>query len=89
MERLNREFQQWGFVYGRRIPMNRKEYFMAFTMYEIDYDNEMGYRKASGSKETGFVIKNSELEDADDDVSVEPTSGKKFGLELYEVDDEI
>lgn len=89
MELLNREFQQWGFVYGRRIPMNREEYFMAFTMYEIDYDNDMGYKKAGGSKETGFVIKNNELEDVDNDVSIEPTSGKKFGLELYEVDDEI
>ena len=88
MEMLNREFQQWGFVYGRKIPMNRDQYFMAFTMYEIDYDNTMGHRMAPGSKETGFVIKNTELEDVDDNVSVEPTSGKKFGLELYEEGEE-
>lgn len=88
MELLNREFTQWGFVYGRKIPMNREQHFMAFIMYEIDYDNDSGYRKAPGSKETGFVIKHSELKDVDDNVSFDPTSKKKFGLELYEEGEE-
>ena len=60
---------------------------MAFTMYEIDYDNEMGFRKAPGSKETGFVIKDLDLKGVDDNVSFDPTSGKKFGLELYPDED--
>jgi len=89
MELLNRQFNQWGFVFGKRIPMNREEFFMAFTMYEIDYDNPMGYRKAPGSKETGFVVKDAALQGVDDNISIDPTSNKKFGLELYEVDDEI
>jgi len=84
MDQLNREFKQWGFVFGRRIAIKPGENFMAFTMYEIDYDNEMGFRKAPGSKETGFVVKDSELQGVEDDVSYDPTSGKKFGLELYE-----
>jgi len=89
MELLNRQFNQWGFVFGKKIPMNREEFFMAFTMYEIDYDNPMGYRKAPGSKETGFVVKDPQLQGVEDNVSFDPTSNKKFGLELYEVDDEI
>ena len=87
MDQLNREFKQWGFVFGRRIAIKPGENFMAFTMYEIDYDNEMGYRKAPGSKETGFVIKDDELKGVDDNVSYDPTSGKKFGLELYPDED--
>lgn len=87
MDQLNREFKQWGFVFGRRIAIKPGENFMAFTMYEIDYDNEMGYRKAPGSKETGFVVKDDELKGVDDNVSYDPTSGKKFGLELYPDED--
>jgi hypothetical protein len=87
MDQLNREFRQWGFVYGRKITIKPGEHFMAFTMYEIDYDNEMGFRKAPGSKETGFVIKDLDLKGVDDNVSYDPTSGKKFGLELYPDED--
>lgn len=89
MEQLNREFKQWGFVFGKRIAIKPGENFMAFTMYEIDYDNEMGYRKAPGSKETGFVVKDAELQGVEDDVSYDPTSGKKFGLELYEEEEVV
>ena len=89
MDVLNREFKQWGFVFGRRIKIDDEKSFMAFTMYEIDYDNDQGFRKAPGSKETGFVVQDQELKGVEDDVSFDPTSGKKFGLELYEADDEI
>ena len=88
MDTLNREFKQWGFVYGKRIPIKPGESFMAFTMFEIDYENEQGFRKAPGSKETGFVIKDKELSGVEDDVSFDPTSGKKFALELYPPEDE-
>ena len=87
MDQLNREFKQWGFVFGRKMPIKPGEDFMAFTMYEIDYDNDMGFRKAPGSKETGFVVKDSELQGVEDDVSFDPTSGRKFGLELYPDED--
>ena len=89
MEVLNREFKQWGFVFGKKIPIKKGESFMAFTIYEVDYENDMGHRKAPGSKETGFVIKDKDLKGVDDDVSFDPTSGKKFGLELYEGEDEL
>tara|TARA_R100001082_G_scaffold104274_1_gene75492 strand:- start:504 stop:1106 length:603 start_codon:yes stop_codon:yes gene_type:complete len=87
MDQLNREFKQWGFVFGKKIAIKPGESFMAFTMYEIDYDNDMGYRKDPYSKETGFVIKDTELKGVDDNVSFDPTSGKKFGLELYPKED--
>ena len=83
MDNLCRMFQQWGFVWGERYPMNEERDFMGFTMYMIDYDQEMGWRKDPNSKETGRVLKNDEMEGAED-FSKDPTSGKKFGLEMYE-----
>ncbi len=88
MDALNREFKQWGFVYGKKIAIKPGEDFMAFTMFEIDYDNEQGFRKAPGSKETGFIVKDNSLGGVEDNVSYDPTSGKKFGLELYPPEDE-
>ena len=94
MEKLNREFTQWGFVYGEKHPIDAERSFMIFTMYEIDYDNPMGYRKAPGSKQVGKPMKNPEMADQDDNYSFIPGRGnpkggdpkvkKKFGLELYE-----
>ena len=87
MEELNREFKQWGFVFGNRIKIDDERSFMAFTMYEVDYDNDMGHRKAPGSQSTGFVVQDGELKGVDDNVSFDPTSGKKFGLNLYPDED--
>lgn len=84
MEVLNREFKQWGFVFGEKYPIDQERDFMIFKMYEIDYNNPMGYRMAPGSKETAIIRKQSDLAGQDTDFSVDPTSGKKFGLELYE-----
>ena len=63
--------------------MNPDEDFMGFTMYMIDYDQDQGWKKDPNSKETGRVMKNDEMADASD-FSKDPTSGKKFGLEMYE-----
>ena len=83
MDNLCRMFQQWGFVWGERYPMNKDQDFMGFTMYMIDYDKEMGWKKDPASKETGRVMKNDEMQ-GQEDFSKDPTSGKKFGLEMYE-----
>jgi hypothetical protein len=83
MDELCRMFQQWGFVWGERYPMNAKQDFMGFTMFMIDYDRNIGWKKDPNSKEVGRVMKNDEMADAED-YSKDPTSGKKFGLELYE-----
>jgi len=97
MEVLNREFNQWGFVYGQKYPIDAERSFMVFTMYEIDYDNPMGYRKAPGSQQVGKPIRNKDMADTDDNYSYIPGKGspeggdpkvkKKFGLELYEEED--
>ena len=86
MDILCREFDQWGFVFGQKHMMNATQDFMAFTMYAIDYDNPMGWQKDPHSKSTGFIIKHEELAASDDNVSFDPTSKKKFGMELYEED---
>lgn len=94
MEVLNREYTQWGFVYGEKYPIDAERSFMVFTMYEVDYDNPMGHRKAPGSKQVGKPIRNKDMADTDDNYSYIPGKGnpeggdpkvkKKFGLELYE-----
>ena len=89
MDILCREFDQWGFVFGQKHMMNATQDFMAFTMYAIDYNHPMGWRKDPYSKSTGFVVKHQALQGTDDNVSFDPTSKKKFGMELYEIDDEI
>ena len=82
MEVLSREFEQQAFVYGEKYPIDPERDFMIFKIYDIDYDNPMGYRMAPGSKETATIHKHASL--AGQDFSVDPTSGKKFGIEVYE-----
>ena len=94
MEVLNREYTQWGFVFGEKHPIDEEKSFMIFTMYEVDYDNPMGHRKAPGSKQVGKPIRNKDMASTDDNYSYIPGKGnpqggdpkvkKKFGLELYE-----
>ena len=84
MEVLCREFEQQAFVYGEKYPIDPERDFMIFKIYDIDYDNPMGYRMAPGSKETATIQKHASLAGQDTDFSVDPTSGKKFGIEVYE-----
>ena len=84
MEVLCREFKQQAFVYGEKYPIDQERDFMIFKIYDIDYDNPMGYRMAPGSKETATIHKHASLAGQDTDFSVDPTSGKKFGIEVYE-----
>ncbi len=84
MEVLCREFKQQAFVYGEKYPIDPERDFMIFKIYDIDYDNPMGYRMAPGSKETATIQKNAALAGQGTDFSVDPTSGKKFGIEVYQ-----
>ena len=84
MEVLSREFEQQAFVYGEKYPIDPERDFMIFKIYDIDYDNPMGYRMAPGSKETATIHKHAALAGQDTDFSIDPTSGKKFGIEVYE-----
>lgn len=98
MEMLNREYTQWGFVYGEKHPIDAEKSFMIFTMYEVDYDNPMGHRKAPGSKQVGKPIRHNQMANQSDNFSFIPGSGRKgdedpkvkrkFGLELYEGEDQ-
>ncbi len=86
MEVLCREFEQQAFVYGEKYPIDPERDFMIFKIYDIDYDNPMGYRMAPGSKETATIQKNAALAGQDTEFSVDPTSGKKFGIEVYQAE---
>jgi len=92
IEQLNRQFKQWGFVWGEKITIEEGNYKMVFTMYEIDYDNPMGFRRAPGSEQVSQVM-DDELMQGGSDYSFIPKAGKggpdskvgkKFGIPLYE-----
>ncbi len=83
LDKLCRQFQQWGFVWGQKFPIRPGESFIAFTMMMIDYDEQVGWKKDPKSKETGFVMTDKQMKGSKD-FSKDPTSGKKFGLDLYE-----
>lgn len=84
MEVLSRAFEQEAFVYGEKYPIDQERDFMIFKIYDIDYDNPMGYRMSPGSKETATIQTDAALAGQDTDFSFDPTSGKKFGIEVYE-----
>jgi hypothetical protein len=92
IEQLNRQFTQWGFVWGEKMTIEEGNDKMVFTMYEIDYDNDMGFRRAPGSEQVSQVM-DDELMQGDSDYSFIPKAGKggpdskvgkKFGIPLYE-----
>ena len=53
-------------------------------MYEVDYDEHMGFMKDPHSKPTNVVVGHDELASADNFYSHDPTSGRRFGMDLYE-----
>ena len=66
MEKLNRDFGQWGFVYGKKFPIDQEKSFMVFTLYQVDYNNNMGYfpaKQEDGTpfKQTGEVLTNDNI----------------------------
>jgi len=87
VEILCRKFDQWGFVGGHKITVDTSQGEQSsyeFTMYMVDYDEHMGFMKDPHSKPTNVVVGHDELSSADNFYSFDPTSGKKFGMELYE-----
>ena len=93
VEVLNRQFTQWGFVWGEKITLEEGNDKMVFTMYEIDYDNDMGFRRAPGSHQVTQVMVNSLMQGVPSDYSYIPKAGqsgpdskvgKRFGIPLYE-----
>ena len=92
VDELNRQFTQWGFVWGEKMTIEEGNDKMVFTMYEVDYENDMGFRRAPGSEQVSQVM-DDELMQGDSDYSYIPKAGqsgpdskvgKKFGIPLYE-----
>jgi len=84
MEDLNRQFTQWGFVFGDKWNKKDPDSFMIFKLFEVDYDSPIGYGAAQRGKETGVVLGHQQLQNVKDNISIEPTSGKPFGVEFFE-----
>ena len=83
--KLNREFEQWGFVGGKGIfsPENQD---MAFTLFEIDYkqNDPRAYRAVGTMPMSSTVLDDTQMTSQQDDYSFDPTSGKKFGIKFEE-----
>ena len=84
MEELNRAFTQWGFVFGDKWNKKDPDSFIIFKLFEVDYDSPTGFGSAQRGKETGVVLGHQQLKNVADNISIEPTSGKKFGVEFFE-----
>mgnify|MGYP003116619960 FL=1 len=93
VDELNRKFKQWGFVWGEKITIEEGNYKMVFTMFEIDYENDMGFRRAPGSQIVSQVMDDELMQSASSDYSYIPKAGrsgpdskvgKRFGIPLYE-----
>ena len=93
VDELNRQFNQWGFVWGEKITIEEGNDKMVFTMFEVDYENDMGFRRAPGSHQVSQVMDNELMQGVPSDYSYIPKAGqsgadskvgKRFGIPLYE-----
>lgn len=91
MDELNRQFKQWGFVFGKKrfqpTPGERGElqigddgisgeYSMMFQMYKMDYENEVGFNPDEYASSTSQVMSGDELEGVKDNYSYIPGKGE-------------
>ena len=93
VEQLNRQFKQWGFVWGEKITIEEGNDKMVFTMFSIDYENDMGFRRDPDSHQVSRVMDNQLMQGVPSDYSFIPKAGrggsdskvgKRFGIPLYE-----
>jgi hypothetical protein len=90
LDELNRQFTQWGFVYGKRVfepsrgPEGEMdisdygisgEYKMEFQMMQIDYDEDAGYNQDPKSKTTDQVLHGGRIGRVKDNYSNIPHMG--------------
>ena len=92
--KLNKEFGQWGFLYGEKFTIEPGNDTMLFTMYQIDYEGDSLFFRAGGSAKVSDVLDHSQLKGQSDDFTFIPKSqqgsdpetriGKKFNIPVYE-----
>ena len=92
--KLNKEFGQWGFLYGEKFTIEPGNDTMLFTMYQIDYEGDSLFFRAGGSAKVSDVYDHSQLAQQGDDFTFIPKSqqgddpetriGKKFNIPVYE-----
>lgn len=91
---LNRDFGQWGFLWGEKFTIEPGNDTMLFTMYQIDYEGDMGFKRASGSERVSDVLGDDQMQGVDDNYTFIPKSqvgddkesrvGKRFNIPVYE-----
>ena len=92
--KLNKEFGQWGFLWGEKFTIEPGNDTMLFTMYQIDKTGDSLFFRASGSHKVSDVYDHSQLAQQGDDFTFIPKSqqgddpetriGKKFNIPVFE-----
>lgn len=94
LEKLNRKYGQWGFLWGEKFTIEPGNDTMLFTMYQIDKTGDSLFFRASGSHKVSDVYDHTQLAQQGDDFTFIPKSeqdddpetriGKKFNIPVYE-----
>jgi hypothetical protein len=77
IEELNREFEQWGFVWGENLPH--------YQMMVIDYDSEKGHAPDPSSQVATQVLRHEQVEQVENNYTYDKVSNKKFIIPVYGV----
>ena len=75
VEALNREFEQWGFVWGENLPH--------YEMMEVDYNSPKGHSRDAGSQVATQVLRHEQVANVADNYTYDIQSKKKFVIPLY------
>jgi len=84
LEKLNRKYEQWGFLWGEKFTIEPGNDTMLYEMFEMEYDDEekgiersaRGFHRAPGSDAVSLVHDHSQMAKAGDDYSFIPKATK-------------
>jgi hypothetical protein len=84
LEKLNRKYGQWGFLWGEKFTIEPGNDTMLYEMFEMEYDDPesgkersaRGFHRAPGSDAVSLVHDHASMAQAGDDFSFIPKSSK-------------
>ena len=84
LEKLNRKYGQWGFLWGEKFTIEPGNDTMLYEMFEMEYDDPekgkersaRGFHRAPGSDAVSLVHDHTQMSQAGDDYSFIPKASK-------------
>ena len=84
LEKLNRKYGQWGFLWGEKFTIEPGNDTMLYEMFEMEYDDPekgversaRGFHRAPGSDAVSLVYDHSQMAQAGNDYSFIPKASK-------------